>query len=242
MFAFFVALQLVDGSFFAVFQLLLPLLIYNMGVYFLHEKWDRHLFIGSVVSLVGSGIALYSTGDFGSTTNIFAYILIFVNVIADAVSTLLTKKLSSELSLEQLNGLTHATNFIFFSVLTMVFWSHIDISSITVASWAGAAWATIMSTIVAIRIYLIALKKLNMTEMSLFVYISPIVGIAASIIILNESRNLLFWVGASIVVLGIAYAERIMKLRVPNLFKHRIHFHQVVPMLDLMNLLIFDTM
>jgi len=219
----FLALLLVDATFVSMFGLLLPLLVYNLAVRFLHERHDRHLLIGSFVAIIGSVVATFATSGISGGVNIIGLGLVLINLFADGISTIITKSLRSELSGEQLNGMFFASNVVFYLIFTAVMWGTFPFSDIDSVAWLGLIWLVLMNSILALRLYMYSIKRIKATELSLYVYIAPIAGMISSIVLLGERHNALFWAGVGTVIIGILYAERWMKFRLPEFFIHRIH-------------------
>jgi len=221
----FLALVFIDASFVAMFGLLLPLLIYNLAVKYLHESSDRHLLIGSFIAVAGSLLATIAVTGLTGSLNVIGLGLIAINLLSDAISTIYTKKLRETLTGNQLTGMFFLANFFFYAAFTLVMWGHFNISDIALGAWLGVLWLVLFNSVIAFNLYMYSIQRLKASEFSIYFYLSPLVGMIASILLLGESTNALFWAGVGIVIIGILYAERWMKIRVPEMLLHQLHHH-----------------
>ncbi|KKT83836.1 MAG: hypothetical protein UW82_C0031G0004 [candidate division WWE3 bacterium GW2011_GWC2_44_9] len=83
-----------------------------------------------------------------------------------------------------------------------------NIASIPVLAWAGLLYMAVLSSIAAYGLFEWSLKYLKVTDTAIFSYIAPLFTLPAAFLLLGELPTKGILVGAAVVVLGIAVAEK----------------------------------
>ncbi len=144
-----------------------------------------------------------------STSEIFGQLLLFASNITIAIYTIYIKKY-----IDQYNYQTFIVFSFFMASLTSLPFVMFDIAT-------GINWLEHLNTkitlfilydaliggILAYILYESSLKYLTTSFESIFGYIQPIVAVIASMIILHERPDIVFYAGAVFILFGVAIAD-----------------------------------
>jgi drug/metabolite transporter (DMT)-like permease len=194
-----------------------PVFIVIGAIAVFHEKPKKKVIIGGLVSFLGVIVIilqpiLHNGIDLSLIGNIFLMVAMALSVLY----TLLLKELAPR-----------------YNPLTLLFWTFL-IASFTLLPFAGYEIAKIPNimafstkgltgiifsiffcTLIAYSMNLYGLKRIKASEVGLFSYVDPFIGVAIASPLLGEHISFSFFVGSLMVFLGIYIAER------------RVHYHPV---------------
>ncbi|HSA83297.1 MAG TPA: DMT family transporter [Patescibacteria group bacterium] len=221
---FLVGLQLTSSINTPIIQALTPLLMIIGSVWYLHEKLQKRIVIGGAISVIGILLIVLQpilmTGPDGS---IPGNLLILLSVFCAVVYTLLLKKYNLPYPTVTIvfwtflfGGLLFLPAFLTELVLFQPF-AHFDMKALI-----GVGFGAIFASAIAFFLYAYSLKYLTASEVSIFIYIEPIITILVAIPLLHETLHPIYIVGSLIVFLGIFVAE---VHRNPHHHRHLKHKH-----------------
>jgi drug/metabolite transporter (DMT)-like permease len=194
-----------------------PAFLFVGAIVMFHEKIKKKVLQGTIISLLGIIIIvlhpIFSQGfDLSLTGNIFFVVAMGLNVFY----MLLLKELAPR-----------------YRVLTILFWTFV-IAAFTLLPFTGAeimtngflvglnmqgvlglSYAIIFATLIAYGLNLYGLRHIKVSEVGIFSYVDPFVGVAIANPLLGEHVTRMYLLGALLVFLGIFIAEG------------RIHYHPI---------------
>jgi len=192
----------------AILSLTIPVMMMGMGVLFLHERPHRLFLVSLILAL--SGAAVISWGDIAAGSlqrgMLLGTFAILVGAMGSAFYNAYGKKvLESHSELKML---------VYGYVVAIVLCAPISLALdpvpfYSVTHWHWRAWLGVlvlgvMSWGLAMAIWLWLLKRLQVAQISVSVYMLPALGVFLSAVTLGERLSLMQVVGA-LVVLGSAY-------------------------------------
>ncbi|MBI3619747.1 DMT family transporter [Candidatus Roizmanbacteria bacterium] len=206
-----------------------PVFLYFLSVLFLHEKANRKVLTGMLVSLAGVLVIILSPIFLDSKRLVFGEVegnIYFVIATFGAMlHPLFYKNILKKISVYQVTFISFffsALTFLPFMLREFQSWS---ITTLHVAGWTGIVFGVIFSSALAYYLYNYGLSKINAQEVGMFSYIDPVAAIIIAIPLVHEYPNAYFFFGSLLVFGGIFFAER------------RIHWHPFGKLKKLRNLL-----
>jgi len=147
----------------------------------------------------------------GSETRLYGNFLIFLSVLAWAMFTLISKNVFNHDKTGKRSSPLFITFVTFFSgaLVLMPFglyeiWnSDIDY----VHALPGILYMTIFSTVIAYSFFEYGVKKIKVSQASIFQYIQPVFTIPIAMIALNEKFSIYYIAGGALLLLGLYFSE-----------------------------------
>ena len=217
---FLTGLQLTTSINAPILQSITPLLMIIGSVWYLHEKLSKKVIIGGTISLIGVLLIvlepIFVSGPDGS---IPGNILILLAVAGGVIYTILLKKYHLP-----------------YPAVTIVFWTFLfggllflpaflteliflqPFSQFDVKGVIGVGYGALFSSAIAFFLYAYSLEYLTASEVSIFIYIEPVITVLVAIPLLHETINSTYILGTFIVFLGIFIAE---------VHRHHHHHHHI---------------
>jgi drug/metabolite transporter (DMT)-like permease len=194
-----------------------PVFLIIGAIMLFHEKTKRKVINGTLLSFFGVMIIVFNPIlSKQLTSTLIGNIFLMVSMALGVAYTLLLKELAPK-----------------YKALTLMFWTF-SIASLTFFPFAcfemihnsmdgilkskgilGLVFTIIFPTIIAYGLNLYGVRYIKASEVGIFSYVDPFVGIAVAIPLLGEHMNSSFLLGAFLVFLGIFIAEG------------RIHYHPI---------------
>ena len=84
-----------------------------------------------------------------------------------------------------------------------------QVRNLDVYNWSAIGYMAIFSSIIAYYLFTKAQSKLQITEVSIFSYISPLFAIPAAFFILNEMPSYFSFAGITVILIGLFIAEKL---------------------------------
>lgn len=220
-----VGLQYTNAVAASVIYLLEPILMYVMSMEMLRERFRPRVFMGLIVSLLGSVVLIAAPLANGERLNgqFWGNVLVLLSVITSVLGSIIIKPiLNRNINLNQITVVRFVQSFVI--LLPFAIWQapkllHTQWSlSVLAAMFYGVAFATIL----AFPIYHYGLKKLSGEEGSIFHYLDPVGGILSAVIVLHETISTLIIFGSALVCWGIYLSRARYKFaRFPFLHAHK---------------------
>jgi O-acetylserine/cysteine efflux transporter len=188
-----------------------------MSILFLRERIAPGGWAGFAVATAGAFLVLgFSPSEFrvDSTRTIIGAIIFLSGSVAWAGFNVMSKRIGT-----RLDPVALAAGTTVFGWLSMVPLMGIELStgaSVHFGGWAlfGIVYAGVLGTAVGFLILQRALRRSEGSRVGALSYVHPVVGVAASALLLGERPGLTFFGGSAFVLLGIALvtASRIRTL------------------------------
>jgi drug/metabolite transporter (DMT)-like permease len=186
----------------------IPLFVIVFAVIFLSEKITQNIIFGIIFSL--SGVIIISLyGNKNIQIEIF-YILgalaVLLASIAGAGYTVAGKKLLnrySPLSLTIYAFLIGCIGLVPF-ITTSLFE---ELSNMSIAGWGAVIFLAIFPTVIGYVLWYVVLELKKASEISIYLYFTPVLATIISYFMLNEEITFLFIIGGGLVILGLYIAN-----------------------------------
>lgn len=186
-----------------------PLFSFAAASYVLREKISRNMIIGASIGFLGivvitiqdllQGISFYPLGD----------LMILLSTVAFALTDIVTKRLVK--TYKSLT-ITFYSMFIgglsFFPIALYDFVQNPDwISTLPLDAVAGILYGILFSSFSAYTLWQWGISKINVSRVSLFLYIQPVITTILAILLLGEKITPFFIAGAILIISGMIAAN-----------------------------------
>lgn len=208
-----------------------PLFLYLFSIILLHEKANKKILFGLIISFIGVCVIIFSPFLRDSQTTILdqmnafkGNLFLIIASMGSLAQTLLVKRLSKRVSWLPLTYVCFvfgAVSFLPFLQMEFKSWSFalLDIRGIM-----GILFGSIFSSSIAYSMFHYGISHVKAQEVGIFTYIDPIVGILLAMPLLGEYPNWFFIVGSTLVFIGIFLAE------------NRIHYFPLQKMYEMLSI------
>ncbi len=197
-----------------------PVFLTLGGIWFLHEKEERHEWIGLVIAfictLLLTLLPLMEKGALPTSISLLGNSLIILQTIISAAYFLLAKKYYHQLPKIFVTSVSYfvgiVTFFIlsfaeaFFSPLALVNRVHTDLRSPAV--WIAALYMAVFGSIIGLTALIKGQDGIEVSESSLFSYLQPLVFVPLSIVFLKESFSLTQFFLLCGIIIGVFISEK----------------------------------
>ncbi|MEM4259090.1 MAG: DMT family transporter [Candidatus Thermoplasmatota archaeon] len=182
----------------------IPIFVVMFAALFLKENISFKLLSGILFSLSGVIIiSLFGTADASLEINyVLAAGAVLVAAVVGAGYTIGGKKLLARYSALSLTA--YVFLFGFLGLIPLVSTSLIDeISIMPLAGWGVVLFLALFPTVIGYVLWYIALDMKTASEISVFLYFTPVVSTMISALFFNEQITMLFLVGGFLVLFGL---------------------------------------
>jgi len=182
----------------------IPIFVVIFAVLFLSEKISLMAFLGIILSLVGVAIiSLWGTPE-ASLEIIYlsGAAAVLLASIVGAMYTIVGKKLIrryTPLSLTAYAFLIGNTGLLVF--LRPLFFT--QVFSLSVEGWLAVLFLACFPTVIAYTFWYSALEVRKASELTVYLYFTPVISTLASYLILNEGITIWYIIGGFLVILGL---------------------------------------
>lgn len=199
-----------------------PPLTLALSVWLLHERINRWVLLGAILSFLGVGLTLLIPSAKTEMIEMAGFqigigeLMVAGGAIAAAIATIISKFCLQNIPLGVFSIYrTFLGSLIFFSIVLKLFgWHHfMDVFSPVVWQWMFFYSAVIV--VGGQFCWFMGLKKTSASEVSFANSFHPIAGILAAYLILGEVPNPAQYIGGSVIILGIIF-NQIGIARVPT--------------------------
>jgi len=197
--------QLVSPSVASLIIATIPIQILILSVIFLKEKITTTKLIGIIVALTGV-IIISIWGTKGATFEIkyvTAAVAIFIAAFVGAFYTIGGKKL-----LKRYSGLSLTAYAILLGSIALlplaINNSLIEqVSKLSIKGWFAITFLGIFSTVIGYVIWYVALEKKTASEISVYLYLTPVLSTIISFFLFNDKITFMFILGGFLVISGL---------------------------------------
>jgi drug/metabolite transporter (DMT)-like permease len=195
-------IALIPASWTGVLFCLEPVFIAVGAVFFLKERMGPLAIFGLGLAMAGTITLALSGNDVSGQSSFWGVAFIVISSIGWAVYTLLVRPLA-----QSHGGLYISLLAIVLSTLpTLVFMSpslfH-EMQSFQAPQWLAMGYVSILSTIVAVTCWTVALPHVKSANAAMFLYLQPVVSAVGGMLLLNEILGLWFLAGGFLILLGV---------------------------------------
>lgn len=187
----------------------IPILIIILAVIFLKEKITSLQLTGVSIALIG--VIIISIWGKENTAieieYIFAAFAVFIAAIMGAIYTISGKKLLARynsISLTAYAMLLGSIGLIPFFSRSLI----TEVMNLSLKGWFAVIFLGVFSTVIGYGIWYIALRIRTASEISIYLYIIPILSTILSYFILGDIVTVYFIIGGTFVIIGLYLVNR----------------------------------
>jgi drug/metabolite transporter (DMT)-like permease len=192
----------------------IPIQILILAAIFLKEKITYIKLLGIIIALIGV-LIISIWGTKGATLEIkyiTAAIAIFIAATSGAFYTIAGKKLLNRYSGLSLTVYAMLLGSIGLLPLTINSSLVSQVSNLSIKGWFAIIFLGIFSTIIGYAIWYIALEKKTASEISIYLYLIPVLSTIISFFLLKEEITYMFILGGFLVIFGLVIVNRKTKI------------------------------
>ncbi len=192
----------------------IPIQILILAAIFLKEKITSVKLLGIILAMLGVLIiSIWGTKDaVFEIKYITAAIAIFIAAAVGAFYTIAGKKLLTRYSGLSLTVYAMLLGSIGLLPLTINNSLISQITNLSIKGWFALMFLGIFSTVIGYAIWYIALEKKTASEISIYLYLIPVLSTIISYFLLNEEITLMFILGGILVISGLAIVNMKTKI------------------------------
>lgn len=207
---FIVGVNLTNAANSAVILGTIPVWIALMAHLFTDEKLSTTKTLGIMFAFGGVGLIIFgrSAGFSFSSASALGDIVVLFSAIAWASYTILSKKYLKEYNSTQYSAFISLIGVITLVLVGVPDLLKTDYSSISLAGYAGILYSGLLSVGLAYLIWNRGVHKIGAVRTAAYQNLVPVLGVVFGVVLLNESLNLLQYLGSGSVLVGI-YLSRI---------------------------------
>jgi drug/metabolite transporter (DMT)-like permease len=193
-----------------------PLLIILLATILLRERLSAFAIIGIVIAALGTVLLFWRDASFtASGPMLYGGSLLFLGCIGWAVYSVVSRPL-----LDRYGVLTVTAWSIIIATVPMYVFVSADtvttLTSMTARHWTEIMFLAVISTFIASLTWNFSAANLPATTTGAFLYLIPVIAIAAGALLLDEEITTAMILGGVLILLGVAVAQfgpRLSKLR-----------------------------
>lgn len=196
-----------------------PIFTVLAGVIYLHEREERHEWIGLLLAFAGTIMITITPILMGKTAfsfmSVTGNLMIVLQNISSAIYYVLAKKHYDNIPKLLVSSVSYLICLIAFACLAAAqlgFNTSVFVSTIThdlqyPSVWFAALYMATIGSIIAGTAYLKGQEAIEASEACLFGYLSPLVYFPLSVLVLHEKFTLYDAIGLAVVLTGVIIAE-----------------------------------
>ncbi|MBP6041527.1 EamA family transporter [Candidatus Saccharibacteria bacterium] len=191
----------------SVILALSPIVIYLFSIEQLKERFDSKILIGSLVSLSGVLLIIFTSDTAATRAGGTGALLVFAAIICDAFGLTIKKPLLEIYHPFQISAVNILIASVVLIIASIATGDILLIGSAGRVGWEALALNVVTAMVIAYMLYYTALTRLTLERSSVFAYIVPITGVLASIVFLGDRPSPVFEVGSMIVFAGLIISQ-----------------------------------
>jgi drug/metabolite transporter (DMT)-like permease len=204
----FYGLQFTTPGHAALMYGLTPVLVYLFAIPLLKEKFRISKMLGIILAFAGVVIVLSDRQITIEPEFVKGDLIIFAGVIAWALYTVFGKSLVAKLG--SILAITYTMTFgtILFVPIGAYNTLTFDFGHVDLLPWIALLYTAVITSGIAYPLWFWALKYLEASKLSVFIFLQPLLATILSYIFLSEQLTRNFVAGGIIVLAGVFIAER----------------------------------
>ena len=173
--------------------------------------------LGFALGGLGVGVVMWPAINFADLQQtLLPLFVLFLGEAAYAIGSVRSARIikRGDVDVFELNGWQCLFGGLILLVLSVAFeWNQWAWEPIQ-AAWLSLAFLTIFGSVVAASLYFYLMKAVSPVFASLWLYISPVIAVIVGHLVLNEPIGPHTWIGAAMILIGVAMAKTKPRLRV----------------------------
>jgi len=187
----------------------IPIFIVILSYFFLKERLTKRKTSGIFAALIGVVIiSIWGTEDSSiEIIYMFGALTVLISAVMGAVYTVAGKKLLSRytpLSLTMYAMLLGSVGLIPFVNTSLLE----EVSTMSIDTWFAIVFLGLFSTVVGYVIWYVALEKRDASELSIYLYVIPVLSTIISYFLFDDKITSLFIIGGLLVIAGLILVNK----------------------------------
>ena len=200
-------IKLTTASNASLITALVPILAIGLDVIFFKSKLSLSKICGIIIALIGTYLIVTASGNIDFSSDTFKGNMFMIGAMSSwAFYTILNKFLQAQHS--ALFLVTYQTIFGAMFLVPLSLFEFNQWHSFSLLAFANILFLAIICSAIGYFLYSFALKNLDVTVTTIYLNLTPIIGILSCYLILNESILPLQLLGGFLVILSIYIANR----------------------------------
>ncbi|MBD3217779.1 MAG: EamA family transporter [candidate division Zixibacteria bacterium] len=207
----FYGLQFTTPGHAALMYGLTPVLVYLLAIPLLKERFRIRRMLGILLAFAGVVVVLSDQNITIEPEFVKGDIIIFLGVIAWALYTVFGKELVKKMGSIQAITYTMTFGTILFIPIGAYNTVTFDYAGADLLPWIALLYTAVITSGIAYPVWYWALKYLEASKLSVFIFFQPLLATVFSYIFLSEQLTHNFVAGGIVVLIGVFIAERTKK-------------------------------
>ena len=197
------ALAYTTASQTALIQSAFPAIVAIMAFVWLHEHVSRRRVIGIVLAVVGVVLIVANTeADAGARNPLLGNALAFASVLVWGVYTILAKRMSKADPIA-VTATISLIGTILLIPAVVIEGASVSLSSIPMSGWVPILYLGALASATSYLLYSRALRDIDASLVGTFINLSPVIGVVAGVVVLDESVTVPAVIGGILVLAGV---------------------------------------
>ncbi len=192
-----------------------PVMVALLSAAVLRERQTPRRWLGIALAFGGVAVLAFTNGSDEGSTSIVGVMVSVLAPVSWAVYTIVAKPLTERASSLQVT----AGGMLVGSVTLLPFLSGRTFSEIGGLSASGWGWMLLLgvgSSVMGYFIFVWALRRMDATTVSVFLYAVPVVALISSWLLLDEHLGLSLVLAAALVIVGVSLAQQERRTPAPT--------------------------
>ena len=197
------ALAYTTASQTALIQSSFPAVVAIMAFVWLGEHVSRQRMVGIVLAIVGVVLIVANTrADAGASNPLLGNALAFASVLVWGVYTILAKRMSKADPIA-VTATISVIGTILLIPAVLIEGADVSLSSIPMSGWVPILYLGALASATGYLLYSRALRDIDASLVGTFVNLSPVIGVVAGVVVLDESVTIPALIGGILVLAGV---------------------------------------
>ncbi|MBI3872571.1 MAG: DMT family transporter [candidate division Zixibacteria bacterium] len=185
-----------------------PVLVFVMAIIMLGERPTLMKKIGIPIAFAGVAVVISQKGLAWSPKARLGDFLVFMAVIAWAVTIILGKRLIARYGAVHLTAIAMVVGTALFIPVGVFTVGSVNFAAVSARGWWSLMYIAVGTSVIVYPIWFWALGRLEATKVSIFANLQPVVAAILSYFFLGEQIGARLIVGGALVILGVLLTER----------------------------------
>jgi drug/metabolite transporter (DMT)-like permease len=172
------------------------------------ERVERRTIAGVLVAMAGAALLIQRDASTGKEASLIGDLLLVGAAITWAAYSAYGGKMLRSVGPVTATGYTLLVGAATIAIFSPVMVTNWNVASASLTAWAGVAYAAILSSVVALTVWNIGIKRAGATQTMVYNYLSPVLAIGSAAVLLGETLSLAQLVGGTIVLAGLSLSAR----------------------------------
>ena len=202
------ALAYTTASQTALIQSAFPAIVAIMAFLWLHEHVSKRRVVGIVLAVIGVVLIVANTeADAGARDPLLGNALAFASVLVWGVYTILAKRMAKADPIA-VTATISLIGTILLIPAVLIEGANVSLSSIPKSGWVPILYLGALASATSYLLYSRALRDIDASLVGTFINLSPVIGVVAGVVVLDESVTVPAIIGGILVLAGVWISSR----------------------------------